>query len=689
MSEERRLVIKKQTFSPELFDQLDNFHFAKANWPIIYILSDDGILEAYIGETTDTFARMKAHLASEQKARLTSVHLIGSTSFNKSATLDIEANLIKYFSGDGKYKLMNANVGLSDHNYFQKKEYSELFESLWDQLRKEGITRHSLEHINNSDLFKYSPYKSLSYDQINSLAEIIDSIVSDTHQNILIEGGAGTGKTILAVFLFKLLSSELEDFSYQEFGEYELEFIEKVRQLRGKYPKPKIALVVPMASFRKTLQKVFRNVKGLSAKMVIGPSKVADEKYDILVIDEAHRLRRRVNLGSYYGAFDKTCVKLGFDKHSCSELDWILQQSEHAIFFYDSNQSIKPSDALPEAFERLRMHENTIQLRLKSQFRVLGGVDYVNFISRLLNCGLDQKEIFYSKQYEFLLFDSLEDMVHEIKNRDKECGLSRLIAGYAWKWISKNDSTLFDIEIDDIQLKWNSTSTDWINKDGSVNEVGCIHTTQGYDLNYAGIIFGSEIGYDQASDQIIIRPENYHDRNGKQSVKDPEELKAFILNIYKTILLRGIRGTYVYACDPDLRAYLARHIPSFTSTAIEEGDLKELIPYTNCVPLYNLSAAAGGFGEEQTVDEMEWIRVPDDIKISEDHFACRVVGESMNRVIPNGSICLFRRYQGMALLSSRNILICRTPIMGHVIRLRNMRALRRSMRMAGGIRRLC
>ncbi|MBK8429429.1 MAG: DUF2075 domain-containing protein [Lewinellaceae bacterium] len=79
--------------------------------------------------------------------------------------------------------------------------------------------------------------------------------------------------------------------------------------------------------------------------MVIGPPEIVKDKFDIVVVDESHRLRRRVNLGPYYGAFDTACDKLGLDKNNCSELDWVAQQSDISILFYDETQSIKPSDA--------------------------------------------------------------------------------------------------------------------------------------------------------------------------------------------------------------------------------------------------------------------------------------------------------------------------------------------------------
>ncbi len=643
-------ILNRYEFNGSMFSEFQSIHYAKDLWPVVYILSDGEIMEAYVGETTDTFARMANHLANNKKNKLTAVHIITSEKFNKSATLDIESNLIKYISGDGQYKLLNGNIGLANHNYYQKKEvYWDVFRNIWNKLRTEGISKHSLEYIDNSDLFKYSPYKALSHDQKQGLLTILKSLLHKDFKNIVVEGGAGTGKTILAVFLFKLLIPANEDFNYKEFGDDEEEFIKTVIALKAKYPNPKMALVVPMSSFRNTLKKVFKNVKGLNARMVIGPAEVVKEDYDIILVDESHRLRRRVNLGTYFGAFDIVCKKLHLNKDTCSELDWIVKRSRNAIFFYDENQSIKPSDTRKEDFDRLKANRSTKVEYLRSQFRVKGGVDYVRYIDNLLTCNTSSnKKFFHSKDYDFVLFDSIEDMVNQIKARDAENGLSRLIAGYSWPWISKNNKKVYDIKIDNLKLQWNRVSDDYINSANAINEVGCIHTTQGYDLNYAGIIFGNEISYDKAKNEIIIRKENYFDRNGQVGIKDPEELKDFIINIYKTILLRGIKGTYVYACDKDLREYLAKHIPKQKKEkASNYSTPAEPIPFVNCIPYYHrLTAAAGKFSDLQNDTDYDWIEIPSRYKPSKDLFACKVKGESMNKVIPNGSICLFRKYSG-------------------------------------------
>lgn len=641
--------INKFDFDSSIFSKFSTNHYVKDLWPVVYILSDGVVKEAYIGETTDAYSRMSSHLKNSKKNKLSAVSLISSKKFNKSAALDIESNLIKYFSGDGQYKLINGNIGLANHNYYQKKEvYWDIFKSIWDSLRTIGIAKHPIDFIDNSDLFKYSPYKTLTTEQKSGLLVIMKNLLDNTYKNIIVEGGAGTGKTILAIFLFKLLNTTNEDFNFEEFGVDELEFIEIVLELKNKYPNPKMALVVPMSSFRTTLKKVFKNIKGLNANMVIGPAEIVKETYDIVIVDESHRLRRRVNLGAYFRAFDVVCQKLKLDKNSCNELDWICKQSETAIFFYDENQSIKPSDVRKESFDNLKINKLTKIEFLKSQFRVKGGNDYVNYIDKLLKCELDSSmPLFNNQNYEFVLFDSIDDIITEIKSRDSENGLSRLVAGYSWPWMTnkKDSKQNFDIEIEKTKLKWNSTNIDWVNSKNSLEEVGCIHTTQGYDLNYTGIIFGNEITYDTVNKEIKIIKENYYDVNGKQSINNPDELKHFILNIYKTIMLRGIRGTYVYVCDKNLREYFSQFIPKFNpkkQTIIVNSD--DVTPYVNSVPLYDLKVAAGTFSELQTATDCVWVKLPKHYNPSSDLFACEIIGESMNKIIPNGSICLFKKY---------------------------------------------
>jgi DUF2075 family protein len=274
----------------------------------------------------------------------------------------------------------------------------------------------------------------------------------------------------------------------------------------------------------------------------------------------------------------------------------------------------------------------------------------VDYINKLLNSELNQfDKIYQSKEYEFVLFDSIEEMIKQIKIRDSEHGLSRMVAGYSWEWKSKKDKNSQDIYIENVALQWNSVSEDFINSKNALNEVACIHTTQGYDLNYAGVIFGKEISYDKEKNEIVVIKENYFDKRGKPSKNDPSKLKDFIVNIYKTIMLRGIRGTYVYVCDDNLREYFAKHIELTHATkTINYLSNTDVLPYINSIPVYDLSAAAGSFSELQNVpvEDTDWIELPPRYRSSKDLFACKVVGESMNKIIPDGSLCLFRKYSG-------------------------------------------
>jgi DUF2075 family protein/DNA replication protein DnaC len=550
------IEISKYSFNKWSLKDLSNNLYIKNLWPVTYIITGEKSKEMYIGESTNAISRMGSHLSNPARNSLDSVCIISSDKFNKSAVLDIESNLIKYFAADGKYKLQNNNLGIANHNYYQKEEYSLLFRKLWAELGKEDLTVNNLDVIDNSDLFKYSPYKSLSEDQNRSVLKVLKLLTEEDEGTIFIEGSAGTGKTILAVYIIKILKSELLDYQDLEDGALDSEVLDTMLRFKEKFQDPKVALVVPMTSLRKTLKKVFKNIKGLSTKMVIGPSDVAKSKFDLLIVDEAHRLRKRKNITNYK-SFDDANKALGFSQNG-NELDWVLKQSDSQIFFYDSDQSIKPSDVNKEDFDQIK--KNAFNLQLTSQMRVEGGVDYINFIDELLHCKIPNSNYkFESDNYELLIYESLELLIDDLRDKEVNLGLCRLVAGYSWEWKSKKEDT-HDIEIDSLQLKWNSTNEDWINSPDAFNEVGCIHTTQGYDLNYVGIIFGNEIRYDPLKNRIFINAKEYYDRNGKAGIDDPAKLKEYIINIYKTLMLRGIKGTYLYVCDPDLREYFKNHI---------------------------------------------------------------------------------------------------------------------------------
>jgi len=552
---------------------INNDSLARDAYPIVYILYDTKTMVAYVGESTNAIARMNNHLSHPEKKNLNWVYIISDESFNKSAALDIESNLIQYMTAAGDFKLLNGNGGISSHNYYQKSEYFKIFKKIWSKLSFENIRMRDLLELQNSDLYKYSPYKSLSPDQYNSILEIFKDYSSNGIKKIFVNGSAGTGKTILAIYLIKLISTlsqyELHDLDIEDEALlFELDAFKK-----NNPDKLIIGLVVPMTSLRNTLKQVFKSVHGLSSNMVIGPTDVVKKKYDFLIVDEAHRLTRRKSIMGY-GAFDNVNKRLdlyhtekidGKDVQSAekngNQLDWIINSSKYQLFFYDSEQSIKPADVRKESFDKIKGQNDASQITLFSQMRSEGKNDYITFVDNLLKEKLDNNTtIFNNPNYELVLFDDLSLMMERLQKMENEYGLCRSMSGYSWPWVSKTDANLPDAIIDGVKMFWNRQSIDWINSTTDVTEMGCIHTVQGYDLNYSGVIFGKEITYDKNSKKIKVIKNNYHDIKGKQALENKDELLKYIVKIYKTMMYRGIKGTYIYVCDRDLREYFEKHI---------------------------------------------------------------------------------------------------------------------------------
>ena len=558
--------INKYEFSKEGFSQFILNKYMNNSWPVVYIIKNDRINEAYVGESMNAINRMKNHLSNKERLRLNELLVISCDKFNKSAVLDIESQLISYMDADKRYKLQNGNAGLVNHNYYQRSQYHSVFKDIWKMMLTNNYAKNPIERLDNTDFFKYSPYKSLSGDQHQSVLDILTLLNKSNKNTIFVEGGAGTGKSVLAVYLIKLLKTKIQDYHLDETDETYSVQLQNIIKLRKRYTDPKVALVVPMTSLRKTLKMVFRNVKGLNSKMVIGPTEVSRNEYDILLVDEAHRLKQPKNITNFDSHY-KANLRLGFLKEKGTELDWILKQSKNQILFYDEGQSIKPSDINKERFIDLKKkHKKNV--KLVSQMRVKGGTDYINFVDNLLHHQIKTKsKKFESDKYDLKLYNDVREMHEDLKNMEKEFELCRLLAGFSWEWKSNPKkktptSNVMDIEIDGYKIQWNRVTENWINSPNAIDYVGCIHTTQGYDLNYVGVIFGNEIKYNPETEEIEIDESEYFDKNGKNGIDDPAVLKEYILNIYKTMLLRGIKGTFIYVCDRNLREYFKQYIPT-------------------------------------------------------------------------------------------------------------------------------
>ncbi|MDQ5901592.1 MAG: uncharacterized protein QG580_307 [Patescibacteria group bacterium] len=610
--------IKSFKFDKNNFNEIRAYRFGK-NWPVVYVLENGK--DVYVGQAINAYRRLKQHNENTEKQilKLKTAHILSDEEFNVSAALDIESWLIQYMSADQVFTLHNKNGGLKNHNYYDRPKYEAKFEDIWKQFLEMGIAKSTLEDLKNTDLFRYSPYKSLTEDQLFTARKIFKDIKSGKSQSYIVNGKPGTGKTILAAYLFKFLKEKEETKKF------------------------KMALVVPMTPLRNTIKKVFGKIKGLSAGMVIGPNDVTRDSYDLIIVDEAHRLQRRKNIMGM-GAYDQVNKKLGLPKEA-TNLDWIIKCSKNQIFFYDENQSIKPADVRKEDFKKLNAKHYT----LSTQMRVEAGEEYIEFIEALFDLKMPQKTSFGS--YDFKIYDDVEEMVSDIKEKDKKHGLSRVVAGYAWPWHTKKGSKSkqkYDIEIGNYKGVWNSTATDWVNSQNAVNEVGCIHTVQGYDLNYVGVIIGPEFGYDKENKKFFVDREKYLDRNGRAGIQDPEELDGYIKNIYKTILTRGIKGTFVYICDEGLREYFKNILDNNLI------DKKEIIITENKIvsplaievvqiPLVGSAPCGNPLLGEENIEE--YIEVEKSkIKPGYKYFILRATGDSMNRAeINDGDLVLCRQ----------------------------------------------
>ena len=582
------------------------------DWPVVYIL--ENAKEAYVGQTTSAFNRSRQHIKVEERKKLENMHIITDKSYNMSAVTDLESSLIQYMAADGSRILQNANGGMKNHDYYNRKNYREQVGGIWKELQAKGLAKKDILDIENSDLFKYSPYKALTNDQDIFVQKIFEDIKKDKAETYVVNGQPGTGKTVLATYLMKYLKEH-----------------EETKDL-------KIALVIPMNALRTTIKAVFRNIKGLKANMVVTASDIAKDEYDLVIVDEAHRLKRRKNLGAAFGAFDKTNKALGLGREA-THVDWIIKNSKKQVFFYDRDQNVMPADVGHSEFDKL----TTTKYTLTTQLRVDAGEKYINFILDILNLRSNND---YG-DHDLKLYDDPCEMVADIKKRDEELGLCRVVAGYAWPWLTnptRNDTPAeYDIDLgSDCKLKWNSIAVDWVNSPFALDEVGCIHTVQGYDLNYVGVIIGPELSYDPIAKKMTIDKSKYHDRNGCAGVTDEEKLKEYIINIYKTLLVRGIKGTYIYVVDENLREYFREVIYGKVKVIPERQKLFERASPEDIVMIPLLGHASCGDPIEAIENPEEEIAVgKNKIRPGYRYFIITADGDSMNLAgIQDGDLVL-------------------------------------------------
>lgn len=547
----------------------------RTNWPVVYVLDDASSQTApsvYVGETVSAASRIRQHLVNPKKSEFRHVRVVVDETFNKSACLDLESHLIRWLAGDGYFTVMNGNEGIIDAQYFERERYRESFREIFEQLRADGVFQRSIPDIENSDLFKLSPFKVLTREQAIAVEQIVESLLQELATSVptttVIQGNPGTGKTIVAIFLMKLLA-DIRD--YDDADEIEQDslfaefFVPENRELLGAV---RIGLVVPQQSLRESIKKVFRKTPKLDHELVLNPFDVGKsvEPFDLLIVDETHRLNRRANQSSGFRNRDFSRINerlFGSDDLNKTQLDWIRAQSTHQLLLIDEHQGVRPADLPGETLTSAiaSAKSDNRWFPLARQMRVRADADYVGFVRGLLRGALHPEETADFGQYDLRLFDSVNEMREAILMREREVGLARLVAGYAWDWKTRGNKPGFDFEIEGTQFTWNRADKDWINSPTSIEEVGSIHTVQGYDLNYAGVIIGEDLRFNEATQRVVVDRESYRDRKGKENLAKLEQkttdddLLRLVQNIYAVLLSRGVLGTYIYVADDALRRY--------------------------------------------------------------------------------------------------------------------------------------
>lgn len=553
-----------------------------SNWPVVYVIDGPSSSppKIYVGETGNALARMRQHHDNAAKRDLEQVRVIVDETFNKSACLDLESKLIGWCQGDGAFEVLNRNAGLIDADYFDRETYRSRFREIFEQLRAEGIFSQSIPEIENSELFKLSPFKSLTTDQAVAIEQILETLSADRRagegSTLVVQGDPGTGKTVVAISLIKLLR-DIDTTSDDDLFEMSSIFSDFFTgEHREALQKMTICIVVPQQSLRVSMQRVFKSIPNMRQVQVITAFDVGQSDlksngelpYDLLIVDEAHRLGQRANQSS--GMQNKKFVEInkrlfGEDDLHYTQLDWIRARSRNQILLVDADQTVRPGDLpaamLQSVLDAARASDRLF--RLTSQLRVRGGNDYIDYVGRLLS-DEPPAPAHFGDAYDLRFFDDLGEMHAAIRRQDAEHGLSRMVAGFAWPWRSKADKLAADIVEDGVALQWNRVATDWITSPGAVEQVGSIHTVQGYDLNYAGVIIGRDLQLDPVTGRLRFSRDDYFDKKGKQNngmlgiTYTDEELLKFVRNIYRVLMTRGMLGTYVYVCDEGLRERFRR-----------------------------------------------------------------------------------------------------------------------------------
>lgn len=562
------LKIENINYSLENLDNSVRKWNASANgkfllrYPTVYIINDkksENNFEVYVGETADIRNRTRQHLNADTKvksfwedfseSKKSSMYVIGHELFNKSLTLDIENRLMQYLLSVENISRVHNSRTNQQNEYYTSEMLDEIFSEIWQSLNKKNKSLFPIESIiKDSAIFKASPFHKLTQEQINAKEEILTKIkesilLNEDGQLIIVEGEAGSGKTVLMSTLL------------YELGKYNLDLDENLDIHLLVNHNEHVSIYSQIASKLGIANKKNKIVQK-STSFINNNS--SDEKVDVVIVDEAHLLLTQ-GKQSYQGK---------------NHLDDLLARAKVVVIVFDIKQVLTTEqiwevDKLNEYFDKAKSNSNHVTLR--NQMRINSDISTVNWIRNLVDYQVINSIPKDKLGYDIKIFDTPDELEKAIKIKaaHTDSGISRMLATFDWKYGTKppNNEDFWRVKIGNWSMPWNyqlkvnrnQVSLPWVEQDQTIDEIGSTFTIQGLDLNFAGVIIGPSVKYRDG--KIIFDKSESANKKATQrrTLKDGSKQyfsEMLLKNELNVLLTRGVNGLYIYAVDDQLREAL-------------------------------------------------------------------------------------------------------------------------------------
>ena len=468
--------------------------------------------------------------------------------------IDVNACLLMHnyiFNDDDVLLQKKYEPFMKNINYFGSNNIKELIDYLNTSLTS-GDNGEIISNVDNSKIkpsFKIQIEinhligKNKFFNMIDQQIVVYDKIMSiikneEEGNVIIVKGRPGTGKSIIAINLLNAITNS-----------------GKTCQYVSRNTAPRVIYSYTLkGELKKTLiDYLFRSSGSYT--------EAGEKSINTLIVDEAHCLTEKSGLFNNYGV---------------NQIMEIIKSSKNSVFFIDELQQVHLNDI--GTIDNIKKIANNLnykitELSLDYQFRCNGSDEYLSFVDYIL--GLNDKLPSNSINYDFKIIDSPNELFEIIKKKN-EINPSRLVAGYCWNWNKKemNNTNYHDIKIGDFEISWNLGQNQTFAIDDSINEAGCVHSVQGLEFDYVGVIIGKDVKY---KDNHVITDYNAHGSadpsfKGIKKMFKSSECEAKIIadklikNAYRVLLTRGAKGCYIYCQDEEYREFIKNVIKNINFT---------------------------------------------------------------------------------------------------------------------------